>query len=228
MARGCSFLPLFGMVNGAQLALWRMMAAGRNDHFARLTRISGNCLMSETLNTGQGDLIPAWINGLLTPVEKLDVHRRGLKHKAVSVFVLDDDKVLVQQRAASKYHTPLLWANTCCTHPNWTEEPADCAVRRLNDELGIRGLTPVHCDQVEYRAPVGNGLIEHEVVEIFVAQARPDLVVEPNPDEVAVVKWVEFDELCADVERQPENYTPWLRIYLGEYRTRIFTSMTRS
>ena len=67
------------------------------------------------------DLIPAWINGTLTPTDKLEVHRRGLRHKAVSVFVLSGDHVLIQQRALTKYHTPGLWANTCCTHPHWDE-----------------------------------------------------------------------------------------------------------
>ena len=63
------------------------------------------------------EYIPAWIDGVLTPVEKLEVHQRGLRHKAVSVFVMDGDNVLLQRRALGKYHTPGLWANTCCTHP---------------------------------------------------------------------------------------------------------------
>lgn len=64
-------------------------------------------------------MIPAWIDGSLTPVEKLDAHLRGLRHKAVSVFVMAQDALLIQRRALGKYHTPGLWANTCCTHPNW-------------------------------------------------------------------------------------------------------------
>ncbi|MFN4172512.1 MAG: isopentenyl-diphosphate delta-isomerase, partial [Pseudorhodobacter sp.] len=70
------------------------------------------------------DLIPAWLDGDLRPLDKLDVHRRGLRHLAVSVFVLSAGKVLIQQRAAGKYHTPNLWANTCCTHPHWGETAA--------------------------------------------------------------------------------------------------------
>lgn len=167
-------------------------------------------------------MIPAWDNGVLKPVEKLDVHLRGLKHKAVSVFVMNRAKVLIQQRALGKYHTPGLWANTCCTHPAWDEDPTDCAVRRLNEELGISGLYPSHRDQIEYRADVGNGLIEHEVVEVFVADATEALRLSPNPDEVMNTKWVDFYDLCADVARHPGRYTPWLRIYLEEYSTAIF------
>jgi isopentenyl-diphosphate Delta-isomerase len=168
------------------------------------------------------DMIPAWVNGTLTPVEKLDVHRQGLRHKAVSVFVLSEGRVLIQQRAMTKYHTPGLWANTCCTHPDWGEEPADCAVRRLGEELGITGVSPAYRDQVEYRAEVGGGLTEHELVDIFVAEVPDGLRVVPNPDEVMAVKWVDLHDLAAQVARRPFEYTPWLRIYLADHKDRIF------
>lgn len=166
--------------------------------------------------------IPAWVDGILTPVEKLEAHQKGLRHKAVSVFVLDGDAVLLQRRAEGKYHTPGLWANTCCTHPHWGEPPEVCARRRLSEELGIEGLELTHRDTVEYRAPVGGGLIEHEVVELFTADAPRDLRVNPDPAEVMETAWMPLDALCADVERNPARYTPWLRIYLEDHAARIF------
>lgn len=166
--------------------------------------------------------IPAWVEGKLTPVEKLEAHRKGLKHKAVSVFVLRGGEILIQRRALGKYHTPGLWANTCCTHPDWGEDSLACANRRLNEELGISGLSPEFRDQVEYRAEVGNGLVEHEVVDIFLAQAPDNLKVAPNPDEVMDIDWLSFPALVERVEAQPEAFTPWLRIYLDQYAERIF------
>lgn len=167
-------------------------------------------------------MIPAWEDGILKPVEKLTAHQRGLKHKAVSVFVMAENQVLIQQRAAQKYHTPGLWANTCCTHPQW-DEPADvCANRRLDDELGIRGLSPIHRGQVEYRADVGGGLIEHEVVEVFLATAPRDLEVRPNPGEVMATRWVDYAALVQEVATNPDVFTPWLRIYLADHRSLIF------
>jgi len=173
-------------------------------------------------------MIPAWVNGKLEPVEKLAAHQMGLKHKAVSVFVMNRGRVLIQQRAMGKYHTPGLWANTCCTHPEWDEDPGDCAVRRLDEELGITGLYPAHRDQVEYRADVGDGLIEHEVVEIYVADAPDTLKIKPNPDEVMATQWVGFFDLAAQVNRNPDAYTPWLRIYLQEYQSAIFGDLVRA
>jgi isopentenyl-diphosphate Delta-isomerase len=172
--------------------------------------------------------IPAWVDGKLTPVEKLEVHRRGLRHKAVSVFVMSGSRVLIQRRALGKYHTPGLWANTCCTHPLWDESAIDCAVRRLAEELGITGLYPSFRDQVEYRAPVGNGLTEHEVVDIFIADAPASLAVSPNPDEVAEVRWIDLYDLAAEVQRWPDRFTPWLRIYLEEHKSRIFGALVRA
>ncbi len=167
------------------------------------------------------DLIPAWIDGVLTPMDKLEVHQRGLRHKAVSVFILAGSKVLIQQRALTKYHTPGLWANTCCTHPDWNEPPADCAVRRLQQELGISGLPLTHRGQVEYRADVGSGLTEHELVDVYVGQAMENLSLSVNPAEVMATRWADLDTLPAEIARAPEAFTPWLRIYLTEHRDQI-------
>lgn len=167
-------------------------------------------------------MIPAWIDGTLTPVEKLDAHLRGLRHKAVSVFVMCKGEVLIQQRAMGKYHTPGLWANTCCTHPEWDESPIKCAVRRLEEELGLSGITPEYRDRVEYRADVGGGLIEHELVDIFVANVETKPEFTPNPNEVMATAWMNYDALIADICAEPSRYTPWLRIYLDEFAERIF------
>ena len=167
-------------------------------------------------------MIPAWVNGTLVPVEKLEAHTRGLKHRAVSVFVLRGTEVLLQQRAAGKYHTPGLWANTCCTHPNWDEPPSICAERRLREELGVAGLALDHRHNLEYRAEVGNGMIEHEVVDVYLAQVRGPVSVSPNPDEVQAVRWIDYHDLLAEVQRHPARFTPWLRIYLAQYSNVIF------
>ncbi len=169
-----------------------------------------------------GQMIPAWIDGVLTPVEKLRAHREALRHMAVSVFVMRGTHTLIQRRALSKYHTPGLWANTCCTHPFWQEPPADCARRRLREELGIAGLDPDHRDQVEYRAEVGGGLTEHEVVDIYTAEAQDDLTLSLNPAEVAEALWIHLQDLVAEVARRPERFTPWLCIYLTDHMDRIF------
>ena len=171
-------------------------------------------------------MIPAWVDGVLTPVEKLEAHVKGLRHKAVSVFVMRGDEVLIQQRALGKYHTPGLWANTCCTHPNWDEAPLDCANRRLQEELGITGLSPVHRDRIEYRADVGGGLTEHEVVDLYTAVATPSMPLVPNPDEVMDTRWIRISDLMSEASDHAERFTPWIRIYLSEHSERIFGTLS--
>lgn len=170
----------------------------------------------------QPELIPAWIDGQLQPVEKLEVHRRGLRHKAISVFVLHQGRILLQQRALTKYHSPGLWANTCCTHPHWEEASQACALRRLRQELGIEGLALTHRGEVEYRADVGQGLTEHELVQIYVADASADLALDLNPAEVAGVAWMNMAELDLALAQRPQDFTVWLKIYLDEHRDMIF------
>jgi isopentenyl-diphosphate delta-isomerase len=172
--------------------------------------------------TQDPQMIPAWVDGALAPLDKLEVHLRGIKHRAVSVFVMDGDQILLQRRALGKYHTPGLWANTCCTHPLWGEAPRDCAQRRLQQELGITGLDPVWTQEVEYRADVGGGMTEHEVVDLFVAKAPADLALAANPSEVMETAWMSRGALEADIASRPEAYTPWLRIYMAEHPAAIF------
>lgn len=169
-------------------------------------------------------MIPGWINGELVAVEKLKAHKKGIRHKAVSVFIVRGSQILLQQRALSKYHTPGLWANTCCTHPEWNENSNHCAVRRLDEELGITGLVPDYRHQLEYRADVGNGLIEHEVVDVFLATAPDPFNIRANPDEVMATRWIEYTDLLAEIRRTPDVFTPWLKIYLQDHAVTIFGS----
>lgn len=167
-------------------------------------------------------MIPALLDGHLRPMDKLEVHRKGLRHLAISVFVTRGTHILMQQRALTKYHTPGLWANTCCTHPYWGEPAPICAARRLDEELGLSGLTLRHRGLVEYRADVAPDMIEHELVDIFTAEAPPGLEPVPNPDEVAATEWMDRAALTAALHKTPERFTPWLRIYMERHASMIF------
>ena len=167
-------------------------------------------------------MIPAWVDGILTPVEKLEVHQRGLRHKAISVFILRGTEVLLQRRALEKYHTPGLWANACCTHPAWEEASDECAIRRLGEELGVKITDLDFRETLEYRADVGGGLTEYEVVDVFIAQADSDLRISPNPEEVMDFEWVEYADLQKRIADTPNVFTPWLRIYMADFAETIF------
>ncbi len=110
----------------------------------------------------------------------------------------------------------------------WNEVPLDCAVRRMNEELGITGLDPIFRDHLEYRADVGNGLTEHEVVDVFVAEAVETLEMTLNPDEVMEVRWISVFDLATEVEQHPDRFTAWLRIYLKNHADRIFGSLIQA
>lgn len=165
--------------------------------------------------------IPAWEDGALTPHDKIDVHRRGLKHPAVSVFLFRNGATLLQRRALAKYHTPGLWANACCTHPHWGEAPAVCAARRLQEELGLTAQQLTPRGRIEYRADVGGGLTEHEVVDLFSADLPDGTEPQPNPDEVMDTRWITPDQLNAEIAEHPARFTPWLRIYMADHSQRI-------
>ena len=143
---------------------------------------------------------------------KLAVHREGRLHRAFSIFLFDEHgRTLLQRRAATKYHSGGLWANTCCGHPRTGERTLLAARRRLGEELGLDAA--LHFGfRARYRTALDHGLIENELVYVFVGQVsgRQSL----NPEEVSETRMLNLPDLIADAARQPQAYAYWLRHYL--------------
>lgn len=152
-------------------------------------------------------------------MEKHQAHVAGVLHRAFSVFVFNSNgELLLQQRAADKYHSPLLWTNTCCSHPRKNETYLEAAHRRLQEEMGF------DCDLEEkfhfiYKAQLGERLFEHELDHVFVGQY--DGAISINPEEVEETKWISMEEMELDMKNNPENYTIWFRIIFDEYLAKL-------
>lgn len=146
---------------------------------------------------------------------KLDAHREGSLHRAFSVFIFNGQgQLLMQRRAPHKYHSPGLWANTCCSHPMPGEDTASSARQRLAYEMGITADLRFQ-ESFIYRAEVGGGLTEHEYDHLFTGIS--DQLPVPNPDEVMEYRYATPDAILADMDRQPEKYSVWFRIIWTNY-----------
>jgi isopentenyl-diphosphate delta-isomerase len=147
--------------------------------------------------------------------DKTKVHRLGALHRAFSVFVVNSaGQLLVQKRAATKYHSRNLWSNTCCGHPRPEETIARASLRRLKEEMGFESnLREVF--SFLYYANVEDGLIENEFDHVLVG--RFDGVPTADPSEISQWKWVDMAGLSVDLRRNPENYTCWFRISFDRF-----------
>jgi isopentenyl-diphosphate Delta-isomerase len=147
---------------------------------------------------------------------KLEAHQSGRLHRALSIFVFNSaGKLLLQKRAASKYHSGGLWSNTCCSHSRPGEDTASAARRRLQEEMGI-DCTLFEMFSFVYRAHFPNGLIEHEYDHVFFGRHDGDPLL--NPEEAEDARWVDLPELAADIRRRPERYSFWLAACLDKVR----------
>lgn len=142
---------------------------------------------------------------------KMAAHQNGGKlHRAISVYIFNSDgKTMIQQRAKEKYHSGLLWSNTCCTNCYEGESAVESAHRSLKNEMGF----DCNLDEVFstiYKADVGAGLTEHEYLHVFfgIYNDEPKL----NSDEAVAWEWIGVDELAADMKENPAKYSEWLKL----------------
>lgn len=140
---------------------------------------------------------------------KEELHQHAWLHRAFSVFLVHENKMLIQQRAKHKYHCGGLWTNACCSHPRLHEATLDAAHRRLKEELNM------DCEIEElfsftYFARFSENVAEYEYDHVFVGHYEGKI--ELNPEEVDDSCWIDLDDLLKDMESHPDKYTPWFMI----------------
>ncbi|RLD54176.1 MAG: isopentenyl-diphosphate delta-isomerase [Bacteroidetes bacterium] len=158
----------------------------------------------------------------LGTMEKMEAHKKGILHRAFSVFIFNEKgDLMLQQRALSKYHSPGLWTNTCCSHPREGEITIAAAHRRMKEEMGFDCKFEEAID-FTYKSDVGQGLIEHELDHVFIGKSnnQPEI----NPEEVHDWKYLSMDNIRAEMKSNPEKYTIWFRIAFDEVEAHLESS----
>lgn len=151
-------------------------------------------------------------------MEKMEAHKKGLLHRAFSIFLFNENnELLLHQRALSKYHSGGLWTNTCCSHPRQGETVIEAANRRLIEEMGIEAEMNPEFSFI-YKATLDNELTEHELDHVVLGtfSGKPKI----NHEEVAAWKYVSMTEIKADMKLHPDKYTEWFRIVFDEVHNR--------
>ena len=140
---------------------------------------------------------------------KAEVHRRGLLHRAFSVFIVKDGKMLIQMRNPDKYHSGGLWSNTCCSHQRLGEVLEESVHRRMLEEMGF------DCDLKElfsfvYRTEFRTDLIEYEYDHVFAGTYDGEITL--NPEEASEIRWIAFADLKKELMQTPEKFSSWFLI----------------
>ena len=148
-------------------------------------------------------------------MNKMEAHEKAILHRAFSVFILNDNnELMLQQRAHHKYHSPLLWANTCCSHQRAGETNIQAGKRRLYEEMGFE-VELKELFHFIYKAPFDNGLTEHELDHVMIGYSNIEPVI--NPEEVASWKWMKIEAIKDDMIQNPAEYTVWFKIIFDEF-----------
>ncbi len=148
-------------------------------------------------------------------MNKMEAHEKAILHRAFSVFILNENnEVMLQQRAAHKYHSPLLWTNTCCSHQRAGETNIQAGKRRLFEEMGFE-VELKELFHFIYKAPFDNGLTEHELDHVMIGYSNNAPAI--NPEEVASWKWMKIEAIKDDMIQNPADYTVWFKIIFDEF-----------
>jgi isopentenyl-diphosphate delta-isomerase len=148
-------------------------------------------------------------------MNKMEAHEKAILHRAFSVFILNNNnEVMLQQRAQHKYHSPLLWTNTCCSHQRAGETNIQAGKRRLNEEMGFE-VDLKELFHFIYKAPFDNGLTEHELDHVMIGYSNSEPFI--NPEEVASWKWMKIEDIKDDMIQNPAEYTVWFKIIFDEF-----------
>jgi isopentenyl-diphosphate delta-isomerase len=159
-------------------------------------------------------------NEQLGTMPKMEAHEKGVLHRAFSVFVMNQaGEIMLQQRAAHKYHSPSLWTNTCCSHQREGESNIEAGVRRLKEEMGFETELKELFSFV-YKAEFDNGLTEHELDHVMLGHYNK--APEINPEEVADWKWMSPEDIKSDMAENPESYTAWFKIIFERFYHHLF------
>lgn len=146
---------------------------------------------------------------------KMEAHEKAVLHRAFSVFVLNSkNEIMLQQRAHHKYHSPLLWTNTCCSHQREGETNIQAGSRRLFEEMGFQTELKELFHFI-YKAPFDNGLTEHELDHVMIGYYNEDPSI--NLEEVEAWKWMPIEAVKADIQNHPDLYTIWFQIIFDQF-----------
>lgn len=143
-------------------------------------------------------------------MDKMEAHIQGKLHRAFSVFIFNDKgEMLLQQRAAGKYHSGGLWTNACCSHPAPGETTEAAAQRRLQEEMGF-STAVAKIFNFTYRAEFDNGLIENEYDHVFLGFYNGPIA--PDAGEVQDYRYQSMNEIRAAMTDEPDEFTAWFHI----------------
>lgn len=141
-----------------------------------------------------------------------EVHRTGLRHRAVHVFVFNArGDIFLQKRSMSKDSSPGLWDSSASGHLDHGEDYDSCAVRELREEIGVTVLQcPRRVFKVEACAETGQ-----EFVWLYECSGEGPFTL--HPEEIERGEWFTPEHVRRWVNEQPQDFAPAFVLIWNRY-----------
>jgi isopentenyl-diphosphate delta-isomerase type 1 len=130
-----------------------------------------------------------------------EVHRLGLKHRAVHVLVFNRrGELFLQKRSLLKDTFPGAWDSSCSGHLDTGEDYDACAVRELREEIGWHAEhAPQRLFKIEAREATGQ-----EFVWVYRLEAEGPFTL--HPEEIETGGWFEPEKITRWMKERPQDF----------------------
>ena len=138
---------------------------------------------------------------------RAEVHRLGLRHRAVHVLLFNlRGETFLQKRSLKKDRQPGLWDSSASGHVDSGEDYDACAVRELREELGVSLPAPPR----RLFKLAASAETDQEFVWVYRGGAEGPFVL--NPDEIELGGWFAPEEVTRWMAQRPEDFASALRV----------------
>ena len=141
-----------------------------------------------------------------------EVHRLGLKHRAVHVLVFNlRGEVFLQKRSMTKDREAGKWDSSTSGHVDSGEDYDACAVRELREDIG---LTVAQAPERLFKIAA---CPETDAEFVWVYRCQAEGPFQLHPDEIEIGGWFAPETITRWITEKPEEFAGAFRLIWGKY-----------
>ena len=145
----------------------------------------------------------------------------GLLHSAFMVMIFNEkNELMIARRSAQKKLWPGYWDGTVASHYFKDKPQHETAVKRLQDEIGVKTENLEYLFKFRYQARYEEVGSENEICDVYMVRGVNTADFKLNLNEISEYRFLPMPNLNKDMNENHHKYTPWFLIALEMFLNR--------